>query len=157
MTASDSIQKAQTCGQKCVCGNMWKLSKDVATLQLLLQLVATSGSAAIFVVFLIINCGVSGSMQSKRRSPLPIWPHRETNNYISLLKYYLPRWLTTGYFTVFPFARKCQPNRSTDEKGSVLNQIYLPRRVYSKFSLICATTCTNEVELSPLKSTDLVF
>lgn len=97
------------------------------------------------------------SMQSKRRSPLPIWPHRETNNYISLLKYYLPRWLTTGYFTVFPFAGKCQPNRSTDEKGSVLNQIYLPRRVYSKFSLICATTCTNEVELSPLKSTDLVF
>ena len=97
------------------------------------------------------------SMQSKRRSPLPIWPHRETNNYISLLKYYLPRWLTTGYFTVFPFARKCQPNRSSDEKGSVLNQIYLPRRVYSKFSLICATTCTNEVELSPLKSNDLVF
>ena len=66
MTASDSIQKAQTCGQKCVCGNMWKLSKDVATLQLLLQLVATSGSAAIFVVFLIINCGVSGSMQSEK-------------------------------------------------------------------------------------------
>lgn len=52
-----------------------------------------------YLTIYVIICFIMWSLLMWIAHPYPKWTHCETNPFISLLKWYLPGWITTNYLT----------------------------------------------------------